>query len=205
MKKTEQNFNFGGIIIIVILVLLYQAYDKLYSEPKRKREQEKEFVDYWTKPTIDFFKKFNCSNLTYNEKDIAIKKFIVVETYSDNTCDLSIDYDFIPFDELKFFQNYYTRNINDANVIIWIYTEKGNTEGLYTNLAKAIRYRSVVNYIDKATKTIYKKEKIDYLGEPPKEITRRGRSTGGSEYFGEKPKNDIIISIGHEIEKHNPK
>ncbi len=205
MKKTEGNFNFGGILIIIALIVLYQFYEENYAEPKRKKEEEQELVDYWSKPTINFFKNFNCSNLTYNEKEISIKKFIVVETYSSKTCDLSIDYNFINFDNLKFFENYYTRNINDANVIIWIYMEEGNEEGSYTNSAKAVRYRSVINYIDKKSKTIYKKEKFDYLGEPPKEISRKKGSFGGREYFGEKPEKEIIISIGREIEKYNSK
>ena len=203
MKKTEENFNFGGILIIIALIVLYNLYDVYYAEPKQKKEEEKELVDYWSKPTINFFKNFNCSNLTSDEKDISIKKFIVVETYSSKTCDLSIDYNFINFDNLKFFENYYTRNINDANVIIWIYMEEGNEEGSYTNFAKAIRYRSVINYIDKKSKTIYKKEKLDYLGEPPKEIRTKKGNFGGRQYFGEKPKKEIIFAIGREIEKYN--
>ena len=39
MKKTEENFNFGGILIIIALIVLYNLYDVYYAEPKQKKEE----------------------------------------------------------------------------------------------------------------------------------------------------------------------
>ena len=200
MGKNESFYQVISIVIIVLIAIGYNLIDENYWKPKEEQQQKQELIDYWTKPTINFFSKFNCKGIKQNLRKVNIDKFVVVETFSNETCELNLDSDNIEFENYSYFEKYYTRNINLANVIIWIYVEEGDESGTYTNRSKAIRWRSVINYIDKKTKTIFKIEKIDYEGNPPEQITRGKGSFGSKEYFGIKPYEQIIISIGNEIE-----
>lgn len=188
-------------IFILSIICIGTAINELYFIPKEKREKEERLIKHWSKSTVDFFKEFNCKSLKYTENKIPINKFFFIESYSNDYCYLKFEYyPDIDFAKYKSFENYYTKNIDDANVIIWIYEEKTKkSEGTYTNMTKAYRNRSVINYIDKNSKTIYKKEYFDYLGEPPKEIKRKSGSYGGNEEFGKKPIKNILISVSNEI------
>ena len=187
---------------------IYSVLDTNFFEPKRKIEEKERLINeknqltkLWSKPTIKFFQNFNCTNLLYQEKEIKINKFLVVESYRNEKCNLSLESD-LEIEKLEYFEKYYTRNIDSANVIIWIVDEPGNEEGNYTNFTKAIRLRTIINYIEKSTNTIYKKEIINYSGSAPKKIERL---QGGRhpEYFGSKQYEKIYISIGKEIERKN--
>jgi hypothetical protein len=180
----------------------------MFFEPKRKAEaaqllkdEEQELIKLWTKPTIDFFKKFNCSDLKFEEHEFKTTKFIAVDSYITNECHVDIDTD-VSFDNYKIFDSIYTRKINEANTIVWIIQKSGKEEGTYTGGEKAIRLLSEINFIDKSTKTIFKKINVDYLGVAPEKITRTNYNHM-DEKFGERDNEGEYIAIINEIKRQN--
>lgn len=204
-KTSNHSSNKGCIIIIIIVAIIYAVIDNTYFKPKQEaeevqkaKEEAQELTNFWSKPTIDFFKKFNCEDLKFEEKEFKIYKFLAIENL-DYQCQIGTDTN-SSFEDYKLFKDYYTRKINDANIIVWIVEIRGKEEGTYTGGEKAIRLCSEINFIDKNTKIICKKTTVDYLGEAPQTITR----TSGShfdEIFGEKDFAGISVAISEEISK----
>ena len=200
MKKNNNNF-----IFLIGLILLGIIIDESYCEPKRKEEEkqktkikQKEEIEKWSKETVDYFKSFNCSELKDTVEEIKIDKFIVVESYTKHDCTMNLDDD-LEFEKYKNFNNFYSRKIDSVNVIIWIVQKPGKEEGTYSNFTKAVRFESELNFINKSTRTIYKKISLDYLGDAPKEIRRKQGTAGGVEYFGTKPYENIYNTILNEL------
>lgn len=207
-RNSNQSSNIWVVVILVIIGIIYNGLDEMFFEPKRKAEaaqllkdEEQELIKLWTKPTIDFFKKFNCSDLKFEEHEFKTTKFIAVDSYITNECNLDIDTD-ISFDNYKIFDSIYTRKINEANTIIWIIQKIGKVEGTYTGGEKAIRLLSEINFIDKSTKTIFKKINVDYLGVAPEKITRTNYNHM-DEKFGERDNEGEYIAIINEIKRQN--
>lgn len=197
MANNKSSVSF--IIVLVIGICIYESYNKPLEEEesKLKNEREKnEMIKAWSKPTIDFIESFNCSEYKLNNTEVQIEKFIVFDSYNYDNCLINLNNDFEGF---KTFNNFYTKSIDEANVIIWIVQKPGKTEGEYSNFTKAVRYCCDLNFIDKDAKVIYKKITLDYLGNPPDEIRRRKGTAGGTEFFGTKPYEEILKLISHEF------
>lgn len=193
--------NIVLIIAVIIGIVVYDSYFRPKAEAENKLKEvvaREKLINFWSKPTVDFAENFNCAELKFEKIDLEIKKFIVIESYE--SCNINLDTD-MEFEKLSMFKNYYTRKIDDANVIIWIQQKPGKAEGTYSNSTKAIRYCAELNFIDKVSKIIYKREVVDFLGAPPDEITRRQGTHGGNEFFGAKPEEEIYSVIIREINK----
>lgn len=206
----SRNSNQGGIrcglIIIIVIVIIYHGIDVIFFEPKRDAEaaqllkdEDQELIKLWSKPTVDFFKTFNCSNLKFEEKEFKIDKFLAVDSYIDKYCQINEITD-ISYDNYKIFDSIYTKKITEANTIIWIVEKRGKEEGTYTGGEKAIRLCSEINFIDKTTNTIFKKIDVDYLGNAPEKITRSNYSHA-DEKFGERNHKGEYIAIVNEIKR----
>lgn len=205
-RNSNQGSNIWVVIILVGVGIIYNGLDKVFFEPKREaeavqlaKEQEQELIKLWSKPTIDFFKTFNCSDLKFEDQEFKITKFIAVDSYITNECHLDIDTD-ISYDKYKIFDSIYTRKINEANTIVWIIQKRGKAEGTYTGGEKAIRLSSEINFIDKLTNTIFKKIDVDYLGAAPEKITRSNYSHV-DEVFGERNNQGEYFTIINEIKR----
>lgn len=205
-RNPNQGSNIGCVIIIIIGVLIYNGFDALFLKPKRDAEtaqllkdEEQELIKLWSKPSIDFFNTFNCSILKFEEKEFIINKFLAVDSYINNECHIN-KYTDISYDKYKIFDSIYTRKINEANTIVWIIQKRGKEEGTYTGGQKAVRLLSEINFIDKSTKTIFKKINVDYLGVAPEQITRRNNNHMDEE-FGERNNEGEYIAIINEIKR----
>lgn len=197
MASNKGSISF--IIILIIGICVYESYNNPLEEDKLRIENEKnKMIEIWSKPTIDFVENFNCSEYELKDKEIQLEKFIVVDSYTYDSCLINLNTDF-EFEKYKTFNSFYTKKIEEANVIIWIVQKPGKTEGNYSNSTKAIRFCCDLNFIDKETKVIYKKITLDYLGNPPEEIRRRKGTAGGTEFFGTKPYEEILNLISQEF------
>ena len=80
MEKNESFYQVISIVIIILIAIGYNLIDENYWKPKEEQQQKQELIDYWTKPTINFFSKFNCKEIKQNLRKVNIDKFVVVET-----------------------------------------------------------------------------------------------------------------------------
>ena len=205
-RNPNQGSNIGCVIIIIIGALIYNGFDALFLKPKREaeeaqiaKEEAQKLINFWSKPTVDFFKTFNCSNLKFEEKEFKINKFLAVDSYINNECQIDENTD-SNYTNYKIFDSLYTKKINEANAIIWIVQKRGKEEGIYTGGEKAIRLSSEINFIDKTTNTIFKRIDVDYLGVAPEQITRRNNNHMDEE-FGERDNKGEYIAIINEIKR----
>jgi len=204
--------NKNGIILILIIVVGMNVYNYFIKPFKEKQEQrnieyaKQEDIKIWSKPTIEFVDNFNCSEYLFKENNVKIEKFIVIDSYNESNdekyCNVSLNTD-LKIENYENFVNSYTRNVNEANVIIWIVQKTGKAEGTYENHTEAHRYFCEINFIEKVSKTIFKKEIINFIGDPPKSIDRKQGSIGGLEFFGEKPYKRILLAINNQLKTPN--
>lgn len=206
MRKKNNGASFGALIPIFVIMIIYSGIDALFFKPKREAEElqlakaeEQEMVKLWSKPTIDYFKTFDCSKLKTVEKEFKTNKFFSIDSDINYGCRLNDDIN-TGYENYKVFDTLYTRKINEANVIIWILQKRGKEEGLYTGGEKAIRLKSEINFIDKKNNTIFKSIDVDYLGIPPEKITRSTRNYRDEE-FGERNYEGEYIAIINEIKR----
>lgn len=205
-RNTNQGSNAGGIIVIIVLGFIYSIVDGVFFKPEREAEKlqlakdkEQEMIKQWSKPTIDYFKTFECSKLKSVDKEFKINKFFSIDSDVNYECRIN---DFINtgYESYKIFDTLYTRKINEANTIIWIVQKRGKEEGFYTGGQKAVRLKSEINFIDKSTNTIFKSIDVDYLGVAPEKITRSTRSYHDEE-FGERNYEGEYLAIINEIKR----
>lgn len=196
----NSSANFEGLAILLIIAVVWLGFSKLYdiySEPERLLTEEKEkaeLIKYWSEPTINFMNSVDYKEFKHEDKNIKINKFFEIESYYYHVSSPTLN-----FENKKYLNQFYTRKIDDANVIIWIATKPGEVEGRYSNASKAVRYNAEISFIDKETKTVYKKEIIKYLGIAPEHITRKQGSSPSEEYFGTMPYEEIYQTIENEI------
>lgn len=205
-RNSNQGSNIWVVVIIVGIGIIYNGLDDMFFKPKREaeaaqfaKEKEQELIKLWSKPTIDFFKTFNCSDFKSEEKEFKINKFFSIDSYMNYECDID-DYTNTGYENYKIFDTLYTRKINEANTIIWIVQKEGKEEGTYTGGEKAIRLKSEINFIDKSTNTIFNKIEVDYFGVAPEKITRSTRSHQ-NELFGERNYEGEYLAIINEIKR----
>lgn len=191
-----------GIIFFVCL-FIYFGVDSLLHGDERKlaaEKEEKEFVKSWGKQNIDYFKTFKCDDFYFTSKKFNIEKFYVFATWHKYDCDV---HDFIKYD-LKFKddrnQNKQTQLINDANVLIWIKQIPGERVGSYGDGSRAILLDSEINFIDIKNKIIFKKIVVKGIGDPPKEIMKKGYTSPSKDiFFGTFDDNAISQAIESEL------
>jgi len=63
MEKNESFYQVISIVNIVLIAIGYNLINENYWKPKEEQPQKQELIDYWTKPTINFFSKFNCKEI----------------------------------------------------------------------------------------------------------------------------------------------
>ena len=193
----------GCAAIILGIIGIWALYDHFITTPREKEKEKNELIEKWTKPTVDFFTNFDCSDFTTNNGIHKIEKFFVIESHLDHPCKVSkySDTDYI-FSKADYINQFYTKDISKANTIIWIQSVGGASESSYTDGSPAKRLIAEINFVDKETKTIYKKEKAEFSGNPRNQITRSSRDKKGTNvYFGEKPYDEIFDIIESELNK----
>ncbi len=198
--------NGEGLAGLFIIMLIYTGVDMVFFKPKREAEElqlakdkEQEMINQWSKPTIDYFKTFECSKLKSVDKEFKINKFFSIDSDINYECRINDDIN-TGYENYKIFDTLYTRKINEANTIIWIVQKRGKEEGFYTGGQKATRLKSEINFIDKSTNTIFKSIDIDYLGVAPEKITR-STSNYRDEEFGERNYEGEYLAIINEIKR----
>jgi hypothetical protein len=208
MSKNNNGTSLGALIPIFVIWIIYSSIDALFFEPKREAEElqlakdeEQEMIKLWSKPTIDYFKTFDCSKLETVQKEFKINKFLSIDSDMNYECRLN-DVINTGYENYKIFDTLYTRKINEANAIIWIVMKRGKEEGFYTGGEKAIRLKSEINFIDKKNNTIFKSIDVDYLGIAPEKITRTTRNYHDEE-FGERNYEGEYIAIINEIKREH--
>lgn len=145
-------------ILSKILFLIIGIFFFIIFDCSGDRERENKLKKFWGQKTTGFFENFDCNQLTYNPKKIEFEKFFILS----NDCKLIGENDwefnvkrFLFTEELGYS---ITKNIEDADVIIWIQKlENGEKYGNYSNGASAIRLNYEVNLINKKTKNIFKR------------------------------------------------
>lgn len=183
-----------GIIFIPMIIMYF--YDEIFEKPERDNKEKKEFVNEWKQSNINYFKKFDCSNLTENPKVIKINKFYAFWTSNEVKCD-EIKEMFNDFSKSRFgihnidlkFSNknldkYKTQIIDSSNVLIWIKTIPGELEGRYEGGSRAIRLINEINFIDTKTNIIYKKINVKCVGNPPEKVREGQTEKSKNYYFG---------------------
>jgi hypothetical protein len=158
MSNLKEKIGCG--LIIIIIFLLYGAYDTYVLMPRKIVQERLDLENIWSPETVSFFEEFNCSGLTYNSKRHKIKKFIVVTNSSvDSLCKLSEygEYTFNSADEIKM---HYSKNINEINTIVWIKNIWGSIPNyVYEDEICDFEYTEI-NFIDKNALQLYKKISI---------------------------------------------
>jgi hypothetical protein len=197
MRRNEGSGCLGVILLIWLATgLIYNGIDNWIhsdeNEAKEKKEKQ-EFVNYWKQSNIDFFKTFKCDALYFSSRKFSIEKFYVFATWDKYECDIQ---HFINYN-LKFkndkIQNRQTQLIKDANVLIMIKQIPGERVGSYEDGSRAILYDSEINFIDIKNKIIFKKIVVKCIGDPPKEIRKKGYTSPSKDIlFG--TFNDTAIS-----------
>jgi len=197
-RKSEPNLSQFISLIVGILIIggICELYNWIFKE-KSVTEIEQEFAESMPKSTVEFFNNFECGSLQFTPKTIRIKKTFVLETNNTSICKLFDCQNYLYSDE-KRIGKYITDNINDANVIIWI-NNIGKKEGNYSNGSPSIRKYAEINFIEKETKSIYKKVEIPYLGKAPQYIKRNAGLSNNEEFFGDRPDNQISTCLLNEI------
>lgn len=198
--STRESY-YGGKVIILLLFGLGFLYHIFISSPKKKAKQEQEIIDVWGSNTANYFKNFTCVGLSYYEKEHYVDKFIVVESDVDKDCELK---KYSPFEEKTMkidFDKFskYTKNIDEANTIIWIKTKLGEVEAKYGREKEGIRLISEINFIDKQTKSIYKKVDVKHKGRVPEEVLIKRSNAGKPVYIGNRDRETIENIIWQSI------
>ncbi len=195
-RNNDTGCGIWGLIpaALVIIFILYQSFIVSPREDEAKRKRLNEF---WTAETVDYFENYNCSNLSTTGSYITLRKFIVVESSYNDDCKIKgvKSKDFEDDSNLK---NFYTRKINEANVIVWIRIVEGKEDGRYSNGTRAINNQVELKFIDKNSNSIFKTIILDTKGSAPDQI-RRKRSNSRPEYFGHVSIDEIKETIRNEI------
>lgn len=182
--------NAGCSLIILVLLGIYIAYDHYIVSPREKARELQEQVDFWGQPSLDYFKDFNCGDLIESKNNRQIQNFFVLFSGRDEDCELN-EYIIKDFENNHTINEYFTRDIHKANVIVWIDIVVGEIEGKYTNGASAIRNKVLVKLIDKESKSIFGTKEFSATGSARDEIRRKGGDKR-PEYFGKIPYGEII-------------
>ncbi|GAA4281967.1 hypothetical protein [Gaetbulibacter aestuarii] len=185
-----------GLILVIIVGSIFECSDK--------NKTEKELVKFWGEETFEYFKNFNCKGLSYQPKEIEFNKIFLIRGRFGN-CELwkekSWEINFKDFNNSNLLSEHLVNKVQSADIIVWINVEQnGEKYGNYSNGAYAIRNNFAVNLIDKQTRTIFKKETFEGIGEPPNEILRK-QSEDRPEYFGSIPSDKIIDFLMTELKK----
>lgn len=207
MRKDDGSGCLGFFVLICFAIgLIYTGIDNwIHSDEIEAEEKQKkqEFVDFWKQSNINFFSKFKCnSSLSYDEsKSIKIDKFYIFDTNQEYECNIK---DFhqtkINFKKSDLF-NFISEEIKNANVLIWVKQVPGEQVGSYGDGSRAIRLNAEINFINISENTIYKKITVPCIGEPQKEIYKKGYTSPSKNfYFGSLPYDNITKIIKKEIE-----
>jgi len=189
--------NSGCSLIILILLGIYIAYEYYVVTPKQDAKELQEQIEFWGKSSVEYFNSFECDNLDQTDLKTDIDYFFVLFSDRGEKCKIN-SYIIQNFEKNTLINNYYTRDIDKANVIVWLEIIPGIMEGEYTNGASAIRNQVELKLIDKESKAIYWTEKFNALGDAREEIKRKGGDKR-PEYFGRVPYDDIIHFLISEI------
>ena len=144
-------------------------------ENKTIQKQKSERLKIFGNKTVDFFEKFDCNDLQKTDKETKIIKFITVDYNCNPDLNLNV------YDDLH---QYFTKNIDSANVIIKIFSVPGKKE---TENYQRLKNRII--FIDKKSKKIFKVIYVDFEDEIPKS------KQNGISYFGQEPSKENKIAI----------
>jgi len=186
------NKIFGILITIVLLFLLNPIFTRCNNQKNKEKRNAKELalIEIWGKNTVDFFNTMNTDKLVYRNYQYRINKFIIV---SAKNLQLNETNDTEIFKNHPALKKYHTKNINDANVIIWLkpVINNNNIQATYSDGSKAIRMQVDVCLVNKSDMTVFRNVLLDCIGEPLKSVERRQGSAPRNYYFGKYPYDTI--------------
>ncbi|WP_396179810.1 hypothetical protein [Flavobacterium sp.] len=190
-----------GFIVLAIfaIMFIYEGIDSYFFKDERdlkeKKSTEEIFKNYWNESNLDFFKNYNCKDLTFSQKNTEIKKAFIIESHHQTICNPHKAFKFQYIFPEKKYSSKITDSIIKANVLIWINVIESKEEGQYTDGSIAKRGQLELKFIDISAKKIYKKLIIEFTGEAEPEIKRSRYSKPGDVPFGEFPREEIIKTI----------
>lgn len=197
----------GCLLFFVLMFFVYQGIDYLIHRDEinaKELQEQNDFINHWKQSNINFFSKFKCnSSLNYDEsKFVKIEKFYIFDTNREYECNIK-DFHKTSIHLKKIdIQNYFSEEIKNANVLIWVKEVPGEQNGSYGDGSRAIRLNAEINFINIAEKSIYKKITIPCIGEPQEKIYKRHSSAPPKDFhFGSLPYEQISEIIKNEIEK----
>ncbi|MBU2947027.1 hypothetical protein [Zobellia uliginosa] len=194
----SSNRSGGGCSLIILILLgIYLAYQHFVITPREDAIELQEQIDFWGESTVKYFGTFDCENLNHTEIQTDIEVFFVLFSGKDDKCEIN-DYIIKDFEQSSKVSPYYSRDIDKANVIVWLDIVSGNVEGKYSNGASAIRNQVELKLIDKHSKAVFRTEIFDAVGSARDEIKRKGGDKR-PEHFGRIPYFDIIEFLHSEI------
>lgn len=197
----------GCFVYFLIICCIYGGIDYLIHRDEinaKELKEQNDFINYWKQSNIIFFSEFKCnSSLNYDEsKFIKIEKFYIFDTSREYECNIK-DFHKTPIHFKRIdLQNYFSEEIKNANVLIWVKQVPGEKNGSYGDGSRAIRLNAEINFINIAEKSIYKKITIPCIGEPQEKIYKRLASAPPKDFhFGSLPYEQISEIIKNEILK----
>lgn len=203
-KGNKTSYAPNGKVFVILIFGLGFLFNKYISSPKKIVKQKQEMIDEWGRSTASYFEDFKCKDLLYLDKYHYIDRFIVVESDLDKDCELKkykgvFEEKTLKIDFKKF--NKYTKNIDEANTIIWIRTKLGEVEAKYGKhgLKDGIRLVSEVNFIDKETKRIYKSVIIKHIGSASDKVRVKRSNASKPVYIGGRDREGIERLIAENL------
>ena len=206
--NNDKNGKAGcGLIVLAIfaIMFMYEGIDSYFFKPERdlkeKKAGEEMFKNYWNESNLEFFKNYNCNDLTFSQKNTAIKKAFIIETHHQTICNPHKAFRFHYIFPEKKYRSKITDSIIKANVLIWINVIESKKDGQYTDGSIAKRGQLELKFIDISANKIYKKLIIEFTGVAEPEIKRSRYSKPGDVPFGEFPLDEIIKIIKRTIDE----
>lgn len=188
--SSENNARSGCSIIILTIIGIVVAYQHFVVDPKKKADEIRKQINFWGDSTVNFFDKFDCKDLIITDEQIKMEKFFVLFSYRDKKCKIN-EKVIKAFEQNSDIGQYYTRDIDSANVIVWLEIISGSKEGRYSNGAPAIRDNVELKLINKKSNSIFKRHVFETIGTARDEI-RRKHSDNKPQHFGNIPYEKII-------------
>ena len=155
--KISENFKYSIIRTILIVIFVYIIVHIFYiSGLLKEREELNENIKFWGIDTVNFFNDFNINNLSRNNNLVVnIDKIFIIDTHLRDNVKWNINYK--KKDYADIFGDKYTKDIKEANVVVWYRTIKGKKSGIrYSNGESVYRLNTELNFIEKKTNVIFK-------------------------------------------------
>lgn len=166
-----------------------------YQDENRINEYQNKVLNHFGKPTVDFFKDIDCTNLKDSlTNDYHFKKFFLME---DQSCELRLS-KFKGYFQKSELNSHISENIEEVDFVVWLSTSDGTVYSDYQYGYQAIRKIYELQVIHKDNLKIIDRHSFEGTGDPPNSIKRR-QGDDRPAYFGIRPNEAIIKYIENHI------